>query len=105
MSGVTQAQLDAIRTKAEALAGESLGETGGLLTEIACERALSYCSRPDIPEEMEQAVAALAVGLVSRESGVKSITRGDTSVTYQDGAGAEYALLAPWRRLGMLKED
>lgn len=105
MSGVTQTQRDAILTKAEALAGESFGETGGLLTEIACERALAYCNRPDIPEEMEQAVAALAVGLASCESGVKSITRGDTSVTYQDGGSAEYALLAPWCRLGTLRED
>lgn len=105
MSGVTQAQLDAILTKAEALSGGGLGDKGAALVEIACARALAHCSRPDIPEEMEQAIAALAVGLASRESGVKSITRGDTSVTYQDGAGAEYALLAPWRRLGTLKED
>ena len=105
MSGVTQAQLDAILTKAEALAGGSLWETGAALVEMACARALSHCNRPDIPEEMEQAVAALAVGLASRESGVKSVTRGDTSVTYQDGAGAEYALLAPWCRLGTLRED
>ena len=105
MNGVTQTQLDAILTKAEVLAGETLGEAGTALAEMACARALAYCSRPDIPEEMEQAVAALAVGLASRESGVKSVTRGDTSVTYQDGASAEYALLAPWRRLGTLKED
>lgn len=104
MSGVTQAQRDAILTKAEALAGEALGETGAALVEMACERALSYCNRSDIPEEMEQAVAALAVGLASRESGVKSVTRGDTSVTYQDGKSAEYALLAPWCRLGTLRE-
>ena len=63
MSGVAQAQRDAILTKAEALAGEALGETGAALVEMACERALSHCNRSDIPEEMEQAVAALAVGL------------------------------------------
>jgi len=104
MSGVAQAQRDAILTKAEALAGEPLGDTGALLVEIACARALAHCSRSDIPEEMEQAVAALAVGLASRESGVKSVTRGDTSVTYQDEKNVEYALLAPWRRLGTLRE-
>ena len=81
MSGVTLSQRDAIRTKAEALAGEPLGEAGAALVEMACERALAHCSRPDIPEEMEQAVAALAVGLASRESDVKSVARGDTSVT------------------------
>ena len=101
MSGVTQEQRDAILTKAEALAGEPLGEA---LAEIACERALAHCNRSDIPEEMEQAVAAVLVGLVSRESDVKSITRGDTSVTYLDGKNAESVLLAPWCRLGTLRE-
>ncbi len=97
MSGVTLSQRDAILTKAEALAGEPLAE-------IACERALAHCNRSDIPEEMEQAVAAVLVGLVSRESDVKSITRGDTSVTYLDGKNAESVLLAPWCRLGTLRE-
>ena len=86
MNGVTQEQRDAILTKAEALAGEPLGEAGALLAEI------------------EQAVAAVLVGLVSRESDVKSITRGDTSVTYLDGKNAESVLLAPWCRLGTLRE-
>lgn len=108
MSGVTLSQRDAILTKAEALLGEplgeALGEAGALLAEIACERALAHCNRSDIPEEMEQAVAAVLVGLVSRESDVKSITRGDTSVTYLDGKDAESVLLAPWCRLGTLRE-
>ena len=99
MSGVTLSQRDAILAKAEALAGEPLGEA-----EIACERALAHCNRSDIPEEMEQAVAAVLVGLASRESDVKSITRGDTSVTYLDGKNAESVLLAPWCRLGTLRE-
>ena len=104
MNGVTQAQRDAVRAKAEALLGEPLGSAGDLLAEIACERALAHCSRTDIPEEMEQAVAAVLVGLVSRESDVKSVTRGDTSVTYLDGKNAESVLLAPWCRLGTLRE-
>ena len=104
MSGVTLSQRDAILAKAEALAGEPLGEAGALLAEIACERALAHCNRSDIPEEMEQAVAAVLVGLVSRESDVKSITRGDTSVTYLDGKNAESVLLTPWCRLGTLRE-
>ena len=36
MGGVTLSQRDAILTKAEALAGEPLGEAGALLAEIAC---------------------------------------------------------------------
>ena len=108
MNGVTQTQLDAILTKAETLFGGELGEKGAALVEMACARALAYCNRPDIPEEMEQAVAALAVGLASRESGVKSVTRGDTSVTYDaaaDGLCGLGAALAPWCRLGTLRED
>ena len=98
--------LDALALAVEVaqLAGEPLGEAGALLAEIACERALAHCNRSDIPEEMEQAVAAVLVGLVSRESDVKSITRGDTSVTYLDGKNAESVLLAPWCRLGTLRE-
>ena len=105
MSGVTQEQRDAILSKAEALAGEALGEAGALLCEIACERAMAHCNRSDIPAEMEQAVAAVLVGLASRESDVKSVTRGDTSVTYRDGKSAENALLAPWRRLAAVREE
>ena len=104
MNGVTRSQRDAVRAKAEALLGEPLGSAGDLLAEIACERAMAHCSRADIPKEMEQAVAGLLVGLVSREAGVKSVTRGDTSVSYADTGGADYAPLAPWRRLGTLKE-
>lgn len=55
-------------------------------------------------EPLGEAVAAVLVGLVSRESDVKSITRGDTSVTYLDGKNAESVLLAPWCRLGTLRE-
>ena len=104
MSGVSQAQRDAVLTKAETLLGEPLGETGALLAEIACERAMAYCNRADIPVEMEQAEAGVLVGLVSREDGVKSVTRGDTSVTYLDGKSAESVLLAPWCRLGTARE-
>ena len=108
MSGVTQTQLDAILAKVEALSGGSLGERGAALVEMACARALAHCNRSDIPEKMEQAVAALAVGLDSREAGVKSVTRGDTSVTYDAAADSLCGLgaaLAPWCRLGTLRED
>ena len=55
---------------------------------------------------MEQAVAALILDMEGREAAVKSVTRGDTSVTYAvfDGQSAALAGLAPWRRLGRLKE-
>lgn len=118
----------AIRKKAEALAGRSLGETGDALAEIAAQRAMAYCCREDIPEEMEQAAASLALALSEQSGGegggmgtaggvIRSIQRGDTSVTYAtDGAAAAAAVsssgmagalaaLAPWRRLGRLRED
>ena len=42
----------AIRAKAEALAGRSLGDHGTALTEMAAQRACAWCCREDIPEEM-----------------------------------------------------
>ena len=88
MSGADKAA--AFREKAERLAGRSLGENGDALTEMA----------------MEQAVAALLLDMEGREAAVKSVTRGDTAVTYavSDGQSAALAGLAPWRRLGRLKE-
>ena len=100
MSGADKAA--AVREKAERLAGRSLGENGDALTEMAMERACAWCGREDIPEAMEQAVAALILDMEGREAAVKSVTRGDTAVT--DGQSAALAGLAPWRRLGRLKE-
>ena len=97
-----QAQREAIRRKAEVLAGEDLGEDGDALVEMAAQRACAYCQRTDIPHDMEQAVAALALAMREGD-GVKSVTRGDTAVTYRDRADP-MALLAPFRRLGKLKE-
>lgn len=94
-------KLSAIRRKAEALAGQSLGDHGEVLTEMAAQRACAYCCRPDIPEEMEQAVAALLLSMRGGEGDVKSVTRGDAAVTYFGSAEAgALALLAPFRRLG-----
>ena len=98
----------AIRVKAEVLAGRSLGDNGDALTEMAAQRACAWCNRADIPEDMEQAVAALALAMEGGEGGaVKSVTRGDTSVTYDVGEEGAPALagLAPWRRLGRLGRD
>ena len=97
-----------IRAKAEVLAGRSLGDNGNALTEMAAQAACAWCSREDIPEDMEQAVAALVIAMEGGGSGVvKSVTRGDTSVTYDVGDSGAPALtgLAPWRRLGRLKEE
>ena len=68
-----QAQREAIRKKAEILAGEDLGGDGDALVDMAAQRACAYCQRDHIPEEMEQAVAALVLALRDGD-GVKSIT-------------------------------
>lgn len=93
-------QLDAIRTQAETLLGESLGERGDALTEIAARRAMAHCQRGDIPPEMEQAVAALVCALAGGEA-VKSLQRGDTAITYRDNDPME--ALQPFCRLGTVQ--
>lgn len=112
MTAVTPQQRQSIVKKAEALFGGPLGPEGETLAEMACQAAMSQCCREDIPEAMEQAVAALMLSMTSggAESGaVKSIQRGDTAVTYAvDGGGRAAAacadVLGPWRRLGTVKE-
>lgn len=103
---IGQAQISAIRAKAEALLGQSLGDSGDTLTAMTAEAAMAWCQREDIPEAMEQAVAGLVVSTVQGQSTVKSLTRGDTSVTYDTGADGltGTAALSPWRRLGRVKE-
>ena len=97
-----------IRAKAEILAGHSLGDNGDALTEMAAQAACAWCNREDIPEDMEVAVAALTVSLSGGGEAVKAVTRGDTSITYDTSGGmaglAVLSALAPWRKLGQLKE-
>lgn len=95
-------KVSAIRQKAELLAGQDFGESGDLLVEMAAQRACAHCNRTDIPVEMEQAVAQLAVSMAQGEQ-VKSLQRGDTAITYV--AEEPLAGLAPWCRLGTVKGD
>ena len=108
MEGV---RLEAIVRKAELLSGGPLPEDAPALAEMAARQAMTLGSRDDVPEDMEQAVAALLLGLVSgrdrgtarEESGsagdpaalraVKSIQRGDTTIVYASG-GSEAGLSA-----------
>lgn len=105
MSTVSQGQLERILALAETLAGESFGERGLTLAEIAAERAMAFCCREDIPQEMEQAVASLLCAVEGRQSDVKSVTRGDTAVTYETSHSASYGPLRPFCRLGTVKDD
>lgn len=152
---MTAETLRAVREKAELLnGGASLGKAGDALAEMAVGRALAFCQRTDVPEDMEQAVGALLLALwrgLPRSAGdgdetagdgsgsagggpamdwaallasgaVKTVQRGDTSITFQSGgsAAASAALsgtetgtglaaaledLKPWRRLGRLKRE
>lgn len=98
-------KVKAIRDKAEALGGRSLGEDGDLLVVLAAQRACAFCQREDIPEEMEQAVAALVLALSGDET-AKTIQRGDTSVTYdvtQTALKGPESLLRPFCRLGRVR--
>lgn len=103
-------KLAAIQAKAEALAGRDLGDRGDALTEIAAGFACAWCNRDDIPEDMEAVVAALTVSMFEGREVVKTVTRGDTSITYDASNGGIMGLtalsaLAPWRRLGRLAPD
>lgn len=98
-------KVKAIRDKAEALGGKSLGQHGDLLVEMAAQRACAYCQREDIPEAMEQAVAALVLALQGGEE-VKTVQRGDTSITYNVAEAAlktPESLLTPFCRLGRVE--
>ena len=89
----------AIRAKAEVLAGRSLGDNGDALTEMTAGAAMAWCNREDIPEDMEGAVALMVAALAGESGAVKTIKRGDTSVTYDNGSNANYlTFLNPWRR-------
>ena len=94
----------ALATGGAVVAGHSLGEHGDVLTEMAAQRACSLCQRQDIPEEMEQAVAAMVLSLAEGGETVKSLQRGDTAITYDVSQCGTAALLAPFRRLGIPKE-
>lgn len=97
----------AIRMKAEALMGQSLGQHGDMLVEMAAQRACAFCQREDIPEAMEQAVALLALEMAGLEAGnIKHIQRGDTTIAYDTSKTAVMAtesLLRPFCRLGRVR--
>ena len=97
-------RVPAIRAQAELLLGRSLGQQGDSLTSMVVLWALAYCCREDIPAAMELPLAQLVAAAADGSDGaaVRSITRGDTSVSYAvaDGSAGALAGLAPFRRLG-----
>ncbi|MBR5537996.1 MAG: hypothetical protein IKU58_08860 [Clostridia bacterium] len=92
--------MERILQKALTLCGGEDNERSRLLLETVCERAAAYCGRRDIPAEMEGAVALLLAGELEggTPDGVRSVKRGDTTITYADGSDP-MAALKPFARL------
>ena len=86
--------------KALTLCGGKDNERSRLLLDTVCEKAAAYCGRRDIPEEMEGAVALILAGELEggTPEGVRSVKRGDTTITYADGSDP-MAALKPFVRL------
>jgi len=107
---VPEKTLRAVLEKAAALnGGTSLGENAAPLAEMVIQKALAFCQRQDVPEDMEPAAAALLLALwrglprsggdeggagdtqamsweaLAASGAVKSIQRGDTAITFHSG--------------------
>jgi hypothetical protein len=97
----------AILAKAETLAGGSLGDNGLDIAAMAARLSMVLCGRTDIPEAMEDAVAALAVTMAQDDSSVQSVQRGDTSITYDTETKGQTLerLLSPWVRLRTVRRE
>lgn len=72
------------------------------------QKALSYCNRGDIPEDMQAVVIDMVVDAYARhtDGGIQSIEMGDTSITYRQMAGLmdSYARqLNRFRRIGVVQ--
>lgn len=69
-----------------ALSGMEMNERVDALFDVALLNALAYCNRDDVPYKMEGALALILADMMRNggEKGVKSMTRGDVSVTYSD---------------------
>jgi tight adherence protein B len=81
---------------------------GGNLVQITRRTAVHMNRKIQVEMEMEQAVAALALAMQdeTNSGAVKSMTRGDTSISYdttQSGVKGAESLLAPFRRLGRVQ--
>jgi Flp pilus assembly protein CpaB len=104
---VSREMAEVILTKAETLAGGSLGDNGLDIAAMAARLSLALCGRTDIPQGMEDAVAAIAVTMAQDDSSVQSIQRGDTSITYDTETKGQTLerLLGPWMRLRTVSRE
>ncbi|QEK11690.1 hypothetical protein FQB35_04550 [Crassaminicella thermophila] len=49
------------------------------------QKILNYCNISELPKELEHVVVEKVVAIMKDEKSVKTVTRGDTTITYQDG--------------------
>lgn len=72
-----------------ALSGMEMSERVDALFDVAVMNALACCNRDDVPYKMEGALALILADMMKNggEREVKSLTRGDVSVTYSDKGG------------------
>ena len=86
--------------KALTLCGGEDNDRSRLLLETVCQRAAAYCGREDIPSAMEGPLAVLLAGELEggTPGGVRSVKRGDTTITYAEGSDP-MAVLKPFVRL------
>lgn len=89
-----------ILQRALALCGGEDDHRARLMLDTVCEEAAAYCGRTDIPAAMEGPLAALLAGELEggTPAGVRSVKRGDTTITYAEGSDP-MAVLKPFVRL------
>ena len=86
--------------QALALCGAQDSDRSRAMLDTVCQQAAAYCGRGDIPSAMEGPLAMLLAGELEggTPAGVRSVKRGDTTITYAEGSDP-MALLKPFVRL------
>ena len=91
-----------ILQQALALSGMESAPQAGEMLEVLASLSTAWCGRSDIPESMEGVLAALLCRQLQGEGErqVSSVKRGDTTITYEQGAGTTMeTMLRPFVRL------
>ena len=94
-----------IKDKTRLLLGKEANDAlADFAVDLTCEAICNYCNRADVPQELENTAAAMAVeayrlgqyGAEQLESQAKSVGRGDTSYTFSTpGEQMQQALASP----------
>ncbi|MBR4879421.1 MAG: hypothetical protein IKU13_06265 [Clostridia bacterium] len=99
----TEGARERIIAHALALTGQEMSDRVDALCDIAVMNALAVCNRDDVPLKMESAIGMILAQLIRSggEREVRSMTRGDVSVTYSEKSGVEMSL-APFVRMKVI---